>query len=238
MPQTQNSGQALKRGLLVEHPIANPFASVRFYVTLSKGGLALLHHYWSEIARGKHGDIAMCLCLGWDLPERPDHRIREARFEHDLQVQNALMRSFHAGTPIQSIRLADDLERVQLAKRPAKIPDIVIAFQSSDGESKSTTATILWGEVEYSRKNAREVDLFCAYYRGALAGTSERKFDKLIVLCHESVLAQWRRDFCRTVVPQWRFRQSTRDWVRLDAKDWHRFPDISAVDVEAIIKPL
>lgn len=230
--------QLIKRKLLVEHPISNPFSPVRYYATLSNEGLGLLHHHWPEIIRGAHGPIASSLSSDWNLPARPEHRIREARFQHDLQVQTALIRSFRAGGRVASILLADDLERVPLDKRPAKIPDIAIQqLRLGETRAERTTST-LWGEVEYSRKNQREIDLFCAYYRGALAGTSERKFDELVVLCHECALAQWRRDFARTVVPKWRFRKATRDWVRLDAKDWHHFPALSSEEVERIIQPL
>ena len=228
--------QLVKCDLLVAHPISHPFSPVRYYVTLSKPGLAMLDQHWAEITRGEQGDFAARLASGWNLPQRPEHRIRTARFEHDLQVQIALVRTFHIGRPIQSVFLADDLERVALAKRPSKIPDVVIVL-GPDVETGTATTTF-WGEVEYSRKNQREIDLFCAYYRGALAGVSERKFDKLIVLCHESVLAQWRRDFARPTVPKWHFHKGSRAWIRLDQKDWHYFPEISAEEVAAIILPL
>lgn len=227
----------IQQGLLVEHPISNPFAPVRYYTTLSKQGLDLLHRHWPAIRSGKHGDVAMALASGWELPLRPEHRIREARFEHDLQVQLALLRSFHVPSQPTSLLLADDLERTTLDRRPSKIPDIVLEFRPADAEPEAPTLT-LWGEVEYSRKKQREIDLFCAYYRGALAGVSARPFDLLVVLCHDSMLAQWRRDFSRTVVPKWHFRRATRDWVRLDAKDWHQFPAISSEEVDRIIQPL
>ncbi len=228
--------QMINRKLLVEHTIASPFSPVRYYVTLGSEGLALLHRCWPEITRGVHGPIARSLASGWSLPARPEHRIREARFLHDFEVQRALIRTFQAGSPIKSILLADDLERVPLDQRPAKIPDIAIQQHAEEGQPDGTIT--LWGEVEYSRKNQREIDLFCAYYRGALAGRSERKFDNIVVLCHEPVLAQWRKDFARTIVPKWRFRKPTRDWVRLDPKDWHHFPALSAEELGRIIQPL
>lgn len=228
--------QMINRKLLVEHPIGNPFSPVRYYVTLGSEGLALLHRYWPEINRGIHGPIALSLASGWSLPTRPEHRIREARFLHDLEVQRSLIRTFQAGMQIKSLRLADDLERVPLDQRPAKIPDIIIQLHP-EGTGPGSTTT-LWGEVEYSRKNQREIDLFCAYYRGALARVSERKFDQIVVLCHESVLAQWRKDFARTVVPKWHFRKTTRDWIRLDRKDWHHFPELSAEELDRFIQPL
>lgn len=228
--------QLINRKFVVEHPIDNVFSAVRYYVTLGSEGLALLHRYWPDITRGTHGPIARSLSLGWSLPARPEHRIRKARFQHDLELQWVLVRTFLAGSQIESLLLADDLERVPLGQRPAKIPD-VSAQMRRQGIEAGRTAT-LWAELEYSRKNQREIDLFCAYYRGALAGVSERKFDKVTVLCHEAVLAQWRKDFARTVVPKWHFRKATRDWVRLDPKDWHHYPELSTEELEGIIQPL
>ena len=229
--------QLISNKLVVEHPISNPFSPVRFYVTLGSEGLELLHRYWPEITRGTHGPIASSLSSDWSLPARQEHRIRQARFQHDLEVQLALIRTFQAGSPIQSLLLADDLERVPLDQRPAKIPDIALQVRTEGTEASVTTST-LWGEVEYSRKKPREVDLFCAYYRGALAGTSECKFDRIVVLCHETVLAQWRKDFARTVVPKWLFRKATRDWIRLDPKHWYHFPELPTGELEWIIQPL
>ena len=232
----------ISRKLLVEHPISDPFCPVRFYVTLTKDGLDLLQRHWTEIGCGRHGNIATRLSDAWALPSRPEQRIRTARFLHDLQVQIALVRSFHANDRIERIYLADDLERTPLDKRPHKIPDIIIETRASDSPTDHGTRRI-WGEIEFSRKNQREIDQFCSYYRAALTSTDEHKvrlakFDQLIILCHDSVLDQWRRDFARTVIPRWHFRKVTRDWIRLDAKDWHRFPEISPDEVEAIIQPL
>lgn len=229
--------QLIKRKLLVEHSISNPFSPVRYYVTLSNEGLELLHRCWPAIIRGEHGPVALSLSSGWSLPARPEHRIREARFEHDLQVQSLLARNFREGEQIESIRLADDLERAPLDKRPSKIPDIIIDFAADHAKGEDTKYT-LWGEIEYSRKNQREIDMFCAYYLGALAGISECKFDGFNMFCHESVLAQWRRDFGRAIVPKWHFRKATRDWVRLYPKDWYHFPSFSPEEINAIIRPL
>ncbi|OIQ87716.1 hypothetical protein GALL_304290 [mine drainage metagenome] len=227
----------IDRHLLVEHRITNPFSPIRYYVTLSTEGLALLEQHWPEIEGGAHGDIARCLSCDWKLPSRPEHRIREARFEHDLHVQYALCRSFQSDRQITRVSLADDLERVPLTQRPTKIPDVIVTFEL-DSDAGAAATTTLWGEVEYSRKNRREIDVFCAFYRAAMAGQTTRDFDKVVVLCHQSVLAQWRSDFARTVVPNWHFRKATRDWVKLDAKDWHHFPEMSSEDINAIIRPL
>lgn len=227
----------IERKLLVEHPINNAFSPVRFYATLSREGLALLQRQWVAIGNGLHGETATRLSDCWTLPERPEHRIRQARFMHDLHVQALLAGAFRTNYPIACIHLADDLERTRPEERPTKIPDVIIELRS-EGTSAERQTTKNWGEVEIGRKNQREVDLFCAYYRGALAGLSERGFDKLFVYCHESVLAQWRKDFARTVVPRWQFRKATRDWLRLDAKDWHHFPNISTEEVENTIRLL
>ena len=223
----------IEKGLLVEHPINNVFAPVRYYTTLSKEGLAMLHRHWADIVHGLHGTIAASLASAWAPPTRPEHRIREAQFEHDLQVQIGLARSFRSKAQLDRILLAEDIERVRPAERPAKIPDIIIEGRTGDGSPVK-----VWGEVEYSRKNQREIDRFCAFYRDALANGNDRRFDRVVVNCHASVLQQWRRDFARTVIPKWHFRNATRDWTRLQPKDWHHFPEITAEQVDAIFLPL
>lgn len=228
----------IEQKLLVEHRIANPFSPVRYYVTLSKDGLALLQRHWDEIGRSAHGHLAMCLTNSFELPSRPEHRIREVRFEHDLHVQLKVASLVgRYGMRLDGLLLADDIERTPPAKRPSKIPDAIIELRSKSFPVDRTISK-LWIEVEFSRKNAREIDVFCAYYRAALAGVTEKKFDTLRIFCHTSVLNQWRRDFARTVIPKWHFRKDTRTWVRLYAKDWHHFPELSAEDLEGYIKPL
>ena len=224
--------------LLVEHPISNPFSPVRYYTTLSKEGLALLQRHWNEIGCSVHGHLAMCLSSYFSLPPRPDHRIRKARFEHDLHVQlkvAALVRRY--GMRLDGLHLADEIERTPPAKRPSKIPDAIIDLRSKSFPADRTISKV-WIEIELSRKNAREIDVFCAFYRAALAGITEKKFQGLGIYCHPSVLAQWRRDFARTIIPKWHFREEKRTWVRLEPKDWHRFPELSDEDLDRYIMPL
>ena len=227
----------VKQKLLVEHPIASPFSPVRYYVTLAKEGLDLLQRHWSEIGCSVHGEIATRLSDSWELPARPEQRIREARFEHDLHLQYVVLRVFHSGRTIETMHLCDDLERTPPTKRPSKIPDVILELRPKNFPT-DRTPTKIWHEIEFSRKNRREIDMFCTYYRAAIAGTSKRQFDRLIVYCHPSVLAQWRRDFARTIVPAWNYRKDTRNWVKLDEKDWHHFPPLSADVLDKIIRPL
>ena len=228
----------IEQKLLVEHRIGNPFSPVRYYVTLSKDGLALLQRHWDEIGRSAHGHLAMCLTNSFELPGRPEHRIREVRFEHDLHVQLKVASLVgRYGMRLDGLLLADDIERTPPAKRPSKIPDAIIELRSKSFPVDRTISK-LWIEVEFSRKNAREIDMFCAYYRGALAGITEKNFQALEIYCHPSVLRQWRRDFARTMVPKWHFRKDTRTWVRLDPKDWFHFPELSIVRLHDHVRAL
>lgn len=228
----------IEQGLLVEHPVPNLFSPVRYYATVSKRGLALLQRHWHEIGRSAHGHLAMCLTNSFDLPSRPEHRIREVRFEHDLHVQLKVASLVHRyDMRLDGLVLGDDIERTPPARRPSKIPDVIIDLRSKNFPIDRRISHI-WIEVEFSRKNTRDVDQFCAYYRGALAEITEKKFQGLRIYCHPSILAQRRRDFARTVIPKWHYRKESRSWIRLDAKDWHRFPELSINDLEGYIKPL
>ena len=228
----------IERKLLVEHRIPSPFSPVRFYVTVSQEGLALLQRNWREIEGGAQGHLAMCLSRSFHLPIRPDHRIREHRFEHDLHLQYLVTDQVRReGQRLYSLHLADDLERTPPAKRPSKIPDAILHLLSDD-DSANQTIRNRWIEVEYSRKNSREIDTCCAYYRAALAGAAEKPFDELIIYCHASLLAQWRRDFARTIIPQWFFNKEKRTWVRLEPKDWFHFPELSVLARHGYIRQL
>lgn len=228
----------IEQGLLIEHLVPNPFfAPVRYYVTLSKEGLALLARHWHEIGRSDHGHLAMCLSNFFALPDRPDYRIREVRFQHDLQLQYQLAHLIRRYEPrIEGLELADDLERVPLGKRPSKIPDAIVHLRAKDFPV-SRKISQHWIEVEFSRKNARDIDLFCAYYRSALANITERKFTGLLIYCDPSLLAQWRKSFARTRIPKWHFRKDQRTWVQLNAEDMHHLPELSQQDVDGIIRP-
>ncbi len=220
----------IARKFLVEHRVPSPFSPVRYYVTLGLEGLALLQRNWQAIEGGAYGHLALCLSRSFELPIRPDHRIREHRFEHDLHLQFLVTDEFRReGLRLQYLQLSDDLERTPPAKRPSKIPDAILHLRSKDDPTDPTIST-RWIEVEYSRKNSREVDTFCAYYRAALVGSAKKPFDELIIYCHASLYAQWRRDFLRTTIPKWIFRKDKRTWVRLDPKDWLHFPELTFMD--------
>lgn len=224
----------VKHDLLVRHKIRDPFSPVRYYVTLSAKGLKFLFTYISEVHQGDHGSIASALASGVTLPVKPDQRIRQGRFLHDLQLQKVLVGAFHSAEIVNSLVLGDDLERLAVPLRPRKIPDAVLELKVD--ESRNWCKYCI--EIENSRKNQREVDNFCAYYRTALADPERKDFDKLLIYCERSLLAGWRSAFARTIIPKWIFNKERRTWVRLDKDKWHHFEPIPPEELDNLVGEL
>ena len=224
----------IKRGLLVEHRIPDPFSQVRYYVTVGAKGLELVARYLAAVRRDEHGPIASMLGQNVTLPARADGRIREHRFLHDLHLQRVLVEAIHATSVVNQLVLSDDLERLATPKRPSKIPDALIEVAVADSRDWCMVCV----EVEFSRKNQREIDNFCAHYRGALADPNRKDFDALRIHCEDSLLQGWKLAMARTTIPKWVFVKERRAWVKLDAKHWHKFDAISAEDIDKIVLPL